>query len=286
MIEVVRPGPLATVQDAGRPGYGALGVPRSGAFDRRAAALANRLVGNRADAALLEITLGGLTVRLHRAATLALTGAACPGEFDWGTPVSLPAGAVVRLGTPATGMRSYLSVRGGIDVPVFLGSRSCDRRSGLGPEPLAAGDRLPIGSGTGQSSDAVSASPAVPDPPVAALDVLPGPRRDWFVADALEVLTTAPWLVRPESDRVGVRLAGPELRRARGGELPSEAARPGAIQVPAAGRPVLFGPDCPTIGGYPVLAVLTEAARDAAGQLRPGDTIGFRLVRGRPLGAR
>jgi allophanate hydrolase subunit 2 len=106
VIEIVRPGPLATVQDLGRPGHAALGVPSSGAFDRAALRLANRLVGNPDGAAALEITLGGLELRLHRPATIALTGAVCPGAPDWDAAVSVPGGTVVWLGTPASGLRS------------------------------------------------------------------------------------------------------------------------------------------------------------------------------------
>src|SRR5436305_16123 len=132
MIEVLAGGPLSTVQDLGRPGYAALGVPRSGAFDRAGLALANRLVGNPAAAAGIEVTLGGLHIRLLDPATIAFTGAGCQGAPDWGAAVSLPAGAEIRLGTPARGVRSYLAVRGGVAAQPVLGSRSTDTLSGLG----------------------------------------------------------------------------------------------------------------------------------------------------------
>lgn len=267
MIEVLAPGPRTTVQDLGRPGYAALGVPRSGAFDRAALALANRLVGNEDAAAGLEITFGGLSVRCRRPATVALTGAPCPG-LDAGVAVSLPAGAEIRLGRPAAGLRSYLAVRGGIDVPAVLGSRSTDTLSGLGPAPVRAGDVLPVGSSAGQISGASAAPPAG-----VALAVRFGPRDDWFTAPARALLVDAEWTVRPESDRIGLRLDGPRLERAVAGELPSEPTRPGAIQVPPDGRPIVFGPDAPVTGGYPVIAVLLDLA--AAAQLRPGDRVRF-----------
>jgi biotin-dependent carboxylase-like uncharacterized protein len=275
VIEVLAPGPLATVQDRGRAGWAALGVPRSGAFDRAAAGLANRLVGNPAGAALLELTFGGLAVRIHDAATIAFTGALCPGA-DWGVAVTVPPGAEVRLGRPGAGVRSYLAVRGGIAVEPVLGSRSTDRLSGLGPAPLRPGAWLPIGpEPDGPPSGAVAAGPARP----AALRIVAGPREDWFAPNALDLLCSTAWTVRTESDRIGVRLDGPALPRSRTEELPSEPTLPGAVQVPADGRPILFGPDAPVTGGYPVLAVVLDADLDAAAQLRPGDELRLRRVR-------
>jgi biotin-dependent carboxylase-like uncharacterized protein len=272
MIEIVAAGPLTTVQDAGRVGWAALGVPRSGAFDRAAAGLANRLVGNAADAAVLEATLGGLVVRALEAVTVAVTGAPCPGA-DLGVARSLPAGSTLSLGTPRTGLRSYLAVRGGIAVEPVLASRSTDLLSGLGPPPLRAGDQLPVG-------------PAPRDPPsdaIAALRVLTGPfrvavapRADWFTPAALPLLTDTVWTVRSDSDRIGVRLDGPPLPRSRDGELPSEPVLPGALQVPPDGRPILLGPDAPVTGGYPVIGVVAEADLDRAAQLRPGDELRLR----------
>jgi biotin-dependent carboxylase-like uncharacterized protein len=273
VIEIVEPGPLATVQDLGRTGWAALGVPRSGAFDRAAATLANRLVGNPDGAATLELTFGGLVLRAGAAMTVALAGAVCPG-LDWGTPVTLRAGAVVRLGAPHSGLRSYLAVRGGVAVDAVLGSCSTDLLSGLGPAPLRAGDQLAIGP---PPHAAPSGTSAAPPAPVAELSALAGPRANWFAADALARLADERWVVRGESDRVGVRLDGAPLPRRRDGELPSEPTLPGAVQVPADGRPIVFGPDAPVTGGYPVVAVLTDAALDAAAQLRPGDAVRFRL---------
>lgn len=271
MIEIVAPGPFCTVQDGGRPGQAALGIARSGAFDRAALHLANRLVGNPPDAAALEITFGGVELVVLDAATLALTGAPCPG-LDPAVAVSLPAGARVRLGRPSTGLRSYLAVRGGFAPPSVLGSRSTDTLSGLGPAPIRAGERLPVGP---EPAGAVAGSAAVPAVHPHVLRALAGPRADWFGSGALRELAESAWTVRPESDRVGVRLAGPALERARAGELPSEATRPGALQVPPDGRPILLGPDAPVTGGYPVIAVVRTADLDAVAQLRPGDTVRF-----------
>ncbi len=273
MIEVLAPGPLTTVQDLGRPGYAALGVPRSGGFDRGALQLANRLVGNRDGAAVLETTLGGLALRFVEAATVACTGAPCPGAPDWGSALTLPAGAEIRLGAPLAGLRSYLAVRGGFAIAAVLGSCSTDTLSRLGPPVVQAGDRLQVGPPEGEVSGQASSA----DLTAAVLPVRFGPRDDWFTAAARRALVETEWTVRSDSDRVGVRLDGPRLERDREGELPSEAVLPGALQVPPDGRPILFGPDAPVTGGYPVIAVVT--ALDRAAQLRPGDHLTFRARR-------
>lgn len=270
VLEVLAPGPLTTVQDGGRTGYAQLGVPRSGAFDRRALRAANRLVGNRPESAALEVTLGGLEIRLHHAATLAMTGAPCAG-LDYGTAVSLAAGTVVRLGRPRAGLRSYLAVRGAIGLPPVLGSCSTDTLSGLGPAALRAGDRLPVGP---QPPHPVNGALVPASAAVTRLRAVLGPREDWFAPDAPAALA-GPWTVRADSDRIGVRLDGPPLRRARAGELPSEPTLPGALQVPPDGRPILLGPDAPVTGGYPVIAVLCTGELSAAAQLRPGDPVRF-----------
>jgi biotin-dependent carboxylase-like uncharacterized protein len=271
MIEIVQPGPLTTVQDGGRLGFADLGVARSGAFDRGARRAANRLVGNAPDAAVLEVTLGGLAFRALDAATVALTGAACPG-LDSGAPVTLAAGTAITLRAPADGLRSYLAVRGGFAVTAVLGSRSTDTLSGLGPAPLRAGERLSIGRDVSAdvAGDAISRHllPAV-------FRVVAGPRNDWFAADAIDTLMRAQWTVRPDSNRIGVRLDGPGLRRIRDDELPSEPTLPGALQVPPDGRPILLGPDAPVTGGYPVIAVVRDDDLDAAAQVRPGQPVRF-----------
>ena len=271
MITILSCGASATVQDLGRPGYAALGVPRSGAFDRGALALANRLVGNPPDAACLELTLGA-RLRVDAAATVALTGAPCPG-LDWGTPVTLAAGSTLALGVPALGLRSYLAVRGGVNSDPVLSSRSTDTLSGLGPAPLAAGDVLAIGP---QPAAPPSGTPAVPAAPFRGpLRILPGPREDWFTAGARALLVESIWTVRPDSNRLGLRLDGPALARAISRELPSEPTVPGALQVPPDGRPILFGPDAPVTGGYPVIAVIRDADLNRAAQLRPGEVVRF-----------
>jgi biotin-dependent carboxylase-like uncharacterized protein len=283
VLTVLTTGPLTTVQDRGRAGWASIGVTRSGAADRFAAALANRLVGNDAAAAVLEVTAGGLQVRAGRTLLAAVTGAPAPVSVDgrpapFDAPLTLHPGQVLALGMPPVGLRSYLAVRGGIGVPPVLGSRSTDTLSGLGPAPLRPGDELPVG-------DLAAEEPVVDVAPVAApsarpvLRVLPGPRRDWLSPAAWTALTSEDWTVSADSDRVGLRLAGPSLARARTDELPSEGLVPGAVQVPPDGAPVLFLADHPVTGGYPVLAVVATADLPTAAQLRPGDPVRFRPAR-------
>lgn len=281
-LEVVTPGPLTTVQDLGRPGYAALGVGVSGAADRASLRLANRLVGNAEGAAALELTLGGLRVRAGDATVVvALTGAPCPVKAGgraagMDSPITVRPGEVVAVGTPASGIRTYLAVRGGVAVPPVLGARSTDMLSGLGPEPIRAGSILPIGNET-------TGFPLVDQAFVhrpagdAVLRVVPGPRVDWFAADALRTLCAEPYAVTAESNRIGVRLDGPELQRTESAELPPEGMVRGALQVPPQGRPVLLLADHPVTGGYPVIAVVVDEDVDRAGQVRPGERVRFRL---------
>lgn len=283
MLTVLATGPLATTQDRGRPGFASIGVTRSGAADPVAAGLANRLVGNDPAAATVEVTAGGLRVRAERTLLAAVTGAPAPvtvggraAPFD--APLTLRPGEVLALGLPPVGLRSYVAVRGGIDVPAVLGSRSTDMLSGLGPPPLVAGDRLRVG-GLAAEEPIVDVAPVRPPTSRPALRVLPGPRRDWLDPAAWTELTSGEWTVSADSNRVGLRLAGPSLGRARRGELPSEGLVPGAVQVPPDGAPVLFLADHPVTGGYPVLAVVTTADLPAAAQLRPGDAVLFRPQR-------
>ncbi|RKS68674.1 biotin-dependent carboxylase-like uncharacterized protein [Actinomadura pelletieri DSM 43383] len=282
MIEVVRPGPLATVQDLGRPGRAQFGVPRSGAADEPALRLANRLVGNSEGAAGVELTLGGAALRFHRHAWIAVTGAPVPLRVDgrpygMSAPCHVAAGALVEFGTPTSGLRSYLAVRGGVTVDEVLGSRSTDLLSGLGPAPLSSGDRLPVGDTKGLGDITVDVAPVPPLPETPLLRILPGPRDDWFSEDALTTLTTASYVVSPDSNRIGVRLDGPPLTRARGGELGSEGMVTGSLQVPPSGTPIIFLADHPTTGGYPVIAVLTSSSLSHAAQLRPGQHLRFHL---------
>ena len=281
-LEIVATGPMTTVQDTGRFGHSALGVGRSGAADARSYALANRLLANPPGAAALEATLGGLRVRARGPVTVAVTGAEAPVRVDGrgasaNEVLHLPDGAELALGTPARGLRSYLAVRGGVAVPPVLGSRSTDVLAGLGPDIPGPGDLLPVGPPPEgfPHLDHVPAGPVGGDE--VALRVEPGPRDDWFTGEALAALLSGAYEVTPRSDRVGARLAGPALERARDGELPSEGMVAGSLQVPPGGEPVLFLADHPVTGGYPVIAVVRSADLPEAAQARPGTRIRFVL---------
>jgi biotin-dependent carboxylase-like uncharacterized protein len=280
-LTVVDAGPLTTVQDRGRRGYAHLGVPRAGAVDGAAAGYANRLVGNAEHCAVLETTLGGVALRVDASVAVAVAGAPAPVAVDgrprpFAEPVLMRAGQTLVVGAATSGLRSYLAFSGGVAAEPVLGSRSTDTLSGLGPPALSAGDRLRLGRPVGHAH-AVDVPLVLRHPDTVRLRLLPGPRLDWFVADTLGTLTSQTYTVSPHSNRVGVRLAGKPLTRARREELPSEGLVLGAVQVPASGRPLVFLNDHPTTGGYPVVGVVAPADLAVCAQLRPGTAVRFVL---------
>lgn len=281
-VRVLATGPQVLVQDLGRPGYAQLGVPPSGALDSPALRLANRLVGNSEQAAGLELLLGGLQLRAESSCTVAVTGPTVPvaasgRAADTHTPVYLPPGGELVIGTPATGLRNYVAFSGGIAAPRELGSAATDVLSGIGPPPVRAGDVLPLGSGSlpPPTGDAV---PVAGVPSELLVPLTPGPRDDWFT-DLAAQLAGAVWRVSQRCNRIGLRADGPALRRAAGyrDELPSEAVLTGAVQVPPDGRPLIFLADHPTTGGYPVVGVVDTATLPALAQARPGTLLRLRL---------
>lgn len=285
-LHILATGPQCTVQDAGRPGWFSDGVGAAGAADRRSYALANRLVGNDDGAAAFECLLGGLEFRADRPVTVAVTGAPAPITVD-DTPygrasvIDLAAGQVLRLGLAGAGLRTYVAVRGGLAVDAVLGSRSYDTLSGVGPAPVSVGDEVPIGpSPAGWPIIAVAPVASMATQPVTARITF-GPRDDWF--DNPADLLAGWWEVSDRSDRVGARLIRPQrfpsLRRRDDAELPSEGIPLGAIQVPPSGEPVIFLPDHPITGGYPVVAVVADSDIDAVAQARPGQHIKFIAAR-------
>lgn len=275
-LTILEPGPLATIQDDGRIGQASLGIPTSGACDRTSYALANRLVGNSPGAAAIEVTFGGLVLHAETDLVVAITGAPCPG-VPLNAPTMLKAGEVLHFGPPRTGLRTYVAVRGGIAVPPVLGSRSTDLLSDLGPAPLTAGQTLPIGCDYGPMPGVDLAPVADPPGDEVVVRVTPGPRRDWFTDAGWESFTTQSYVVSSNSNRVGVRLEGTPLERAREGELASEGMALGAIQIPPSGLPVIFLTDHPVTGGYPVIAYVTTPDIPDCAQLRPGQPLRFTL---------
>ena len=282
----------ALFQDLGRFGQTGQGVSGSGALDRGAFNAANRIVGNPHNTPCLELTLGGFSFRAASRTVIGLTGAPCPvtietaeGRFTAQTyaPIPLEAGDTVTLGQPPKGMRCYLAVRGGFDVEPVLGSCATDTLAVVGPEPVTAGTILPLKTETNEfSSVAIDEVPAFEPPAmgeVVTLDVVLGPRTDWFTQKGVETLTSQLWQVTPQSNRVGIRLAGEvPVERRDSAELPSEGTATGAIQIPHSGQPVLFLADHPLTGGYPVIGAVAEYHLDLAGQIPVNAKIQFRPI--------
>lgn len=290
-ITVIQPGLQLLIQDGGRPGHAAEGVTASGAADRASHDAANDAVGNDRESATLEIALGGAEIRFDIDAVIAVTGADAPATIvnevletetlvAPGAPTAIAAGNALRFGFATHGVRTYLAVRGGWMGKKTLGSRATDTLSSLGPAPLRSGAR--VGIAPARPHDAVTAVVATPTAladatDVVTIDVVFGPRDDWFDASAREHLTTTEWRVSATSDRVGLRLEGATpLRRTNAAELPSEGVVRGAIQVPANGQPVIFQADHPVTGGYPVIAVVVPQHRDRLAQVPAGTTLRFR----------
>jgi biotin-dependent carboxylase-like uncharacterized protein len=284
----VAPGPSTLVEDLGRPGREHWGVAPSGAFDRAAHARAQRLVGNAETAAGLEVLMGGLECVAETDLVVAVAGAACPVEVGGrpeGSDVALyvPAGRVLVLRTAPAGLRAYVAVRGGLAVPPVLGSRSRDVGGRIGPEPLAAGQVLPVGDdATGQPLYEPAPSPHRPPDPDPAVELVPGPHDDLLDDAGWRALEAARWVVGERSDRMGVRLAaeplpGGSLRQGRvPGGLPSFPVMTGSVQLTPSAELVVLGPDAGVTGGYAVLGVVGPGDLDALAQCRPGDVVRLR----------
>jgi biotin-dependent carboxylase-like uncharacterized protein len=282
IIHVVKPGLQTTVQDLGRWGHQALGVPVAGPMDTFSHRLANLLVGNPPDAATLEITLIGPELEFGTDTVMAICGA----DFDItangqpvGAGVSRPVKPGTRLvfGRRRTGARAYLAVAGGLQTPRVLGSRAThvvSKMGGVDGRALVAGDCLPITTSEPRPVRRASGL-TLPASGRARLRVIPGPQADWFEPAAMTTLTTVSFRVSPRSNRMGFRLEGPPLTRRRQGEPISEPLAFGALQVPAAGEPILLMADRQTAGGYPKIASVIAADLPIAGQLAPGDFIEF-----------
>ncbi|MDH6169293.1 biotin-dependent carboxylase-like uncharacterized protein [Variovorax boronicumulans] len=281
MIVVQKPGLLASVQDLGRHGHRQLGICPGGALDVLALTLANRLVGNSDGAAGLELTMGGCELRFETDTRIALGGDDFGAQLDgvplwpcWSVPVA--AGQVLKLmganaaGAKKAGLRSWLGVAGGIAVAPVLGSRSTDLKAGFGGHEgraLRKGDKLPLGASRldaaqrarkpfglrGPGWGAEEADGAI------ALRVLPGPEFEQFTLAAREVLWGERWRITSQSNRMGSRLAGTELKRKRAGDMLSSGVIPGTIQVPPSGQPIILMGDAQTTGGYPRIGVVIRA---------------------------
>jgi antagonist of KipI len=281
VIKVLSPGRWTTIQDRGRPDLERFGIPPGGAADWFAAAVANRLVGNGSDAALLECTASGPALRFDADYLIAVTGGQCAETAGW-QPLAVARGSTLSLGSIAPGLRAYVAIRGGIDVPLVLGSRSYCQRGAFGGgfgRPLADDDRLPVG-GTFEADPHPGPWPAAHRPPIGGpweVRVIAGPQRAGFEARALERLTATACLVTPHLDRMGIRLQSPGLRL-RADEVLTTPVTAGALQVTPSGELIALLVDHQTTGGYPVLATVITADLPLLAQVRPGETVRFREV--------
>jgi len=281
MIVVQKPGLLASVQDLGRHGHRQLGICPGGALDVLALTLANRLVGNVDGAAGLELTMGGCEVRFETDTRIALAGDDFGAQLDgvplwpcWSVPVA--AGQVLKLsganaaGAKKAGLRSWLAIAGGIDVVPVLGSRSTDLKAGFGGHEgraLRKGDKLPLGASRLDAAQRARKPFGLRGPDwgpeeadgAIALRVLPGPELEQFTLAAREVLWGERWRITSQSNRMGSRLAGTELKRKRAGDMLSSGVIPGTIQVPPSGQPIILMGDAQTTGGYPRIGVVIRA---------------------------
>jgi len=289
-ITVVKPGWLTTVQDLGRYGYQQYGMPVSGTMDRRSFVLANRLLGNRDDAAALEITLKGPELLFEQDAIVAITGADLSpsvngSEIPLWISLSVKAGQSLSFGARCSGARCYLAVAGGINVPIVLGSRSthiASKTGGLKGRALMAGDVLAGGLPLPHQRQTIGRSwpkrLRSTYSPCQQFRILPGPQRDAFTVSAMEVLTSHAYRLSSQSDRMGYRLEGPSLALVGQAGYISDGTAMGTLQVPQNGQPILLMADRQTTGGYPKIAVVITADLPLAGQLLPGDEIQFAIT--------
>ncbi|PKE33213.1 hypothetical protein CWS43_04865 [Rahnella sp. AA] len=280
MLKVLRAGMFTTVQDPGRSGYRQQGVSQSGALDTPALRIANLLVGNDESAAGLEITLGQFSAQFHREGWIALTGAGCHAQLDgkdiWtGWRYAVKPGQVLTLKTPVRGMRSYLAVSGGIDVPEVMGSRSTDlkaRFGGFHGRQLQDGDELPTGEAYNPPQNPGGIKQLLFGNRIRAL---PGPEYQEFSEQSRDEFWRAAWQLSPQSNRMGYRLHGHVLKRETDRELLSHGLLPGVVQVPHGGQPIVLMADAQTTGGYPRIACVIEADLYNLAQIRLGEPIHF-----------
>ena len=286
MIRVLDPGPQTTVQDAGRRGQLRYGIPPSGPVDARSFTIANRLVGNADADAGLEFTLIGPRLRAEAPCAVAVTGADSPVTVNdapaaaW-TTLALRAGDVVKVGPARAGVRGYVAVGGGIDVPPVLGSRATylrGRLGGLEGRALRRDDVLRLGAAARVRVRAVAAR-AIPDwraEPL--LRVVLGPQADRFTDEGIAAFLGGTYEVLPQSDRMGARLSGPHIAHARGHDIISDGIAPGAVQVPGDGQPIVLLVDRQSTGGYTKIATVCSFDIPRVGQAKPGQRVRFSAV--------
>ena len=286
-ITVLSPGVLTTVQDRGRFGYQQYGISACGVMDPHSAALANILVGNPEDEAVLEFTLMGPHLKFHRDIAVAMTGADLSPTLD-GIPmpmyqaVHVFAGQILRCLVPKTGCRAYLAFAGGLDIPVVMGSRSTDRKAHLGGvegRPLKKWDEIAFRNPFIPDRMEIRSLPREFAPrSLYPLRVILGPQEDAFTEEGMKTFLSGTYTVTQESDRMGCRLKGPAISHIGDGNIISDGIAFGAIQVPAQGQPIIMLADRQTVGGYAKIANVITADFRLLAQLKPGDRVCFQPV--------
>ncbi len=279
-LRIMDCGPGTTVQDRGRFGLRRFGVSTSGVMDFESAALANALTGNPPDTACVEFQMAGgrLTVE-NGHAIVALSGPGCVLRIG-GQPVTdgcssrCESGDVIEVGPVRGGVYAYLSIGGGFDLPESMGSMSVHRRSGIGGRALAPGDMLPARAPERGTLSRTTPSTA----PTGPIRLVPGPQHDHFAAEALELLSGSPFVVRPDSDRMAYRLDGPPLLHEGDANIVSDGVLAGSIQVPGDGIATILLRDCQTTGGYPKIATVISADLGRLAQVAPGGLVRFASV--------
>jgi len=282
-IHVLHPGMLTTVQDLGRHGYTHLGISPAGAADSLSFRIANLLVGNDENAPALEMTLVGATLHFDSPAVVAVTGSACALELDGAprehsAPLHIRAGSTLKCGPLTTSARAYLTVQGGIDVPLLMGSASTFLPAcfgGLHGRRLQKGDVLSIGT-------KIASKPRKAHKPLtidfSTLRITRGPQSDWFDDAAFSTLFSTPFTVSDHSGRTGLRLSGEKIVPRHTVQLLTDGIPLGAIQIPSDGQPIILFVDQQTTGGYPKIANVIAADLPRVGQLRPRDIVRFSEV--------
>ena len=301
MIRVLKPGLLTTVQDLGRPGYQQYGIVVGGALDTFAARVANLVVGNEENDAVLEMAQTGPDLQFTQDTLVAWTGGDLEAKIG-GQPlprdraVRVVAGEIISFGVARSGLRAWLAIAGGIDVPLVMGSRTTYRRAGLGGHkgrPLVADDELktlparerPVAvlaalAASGKRATAWSVRPETmgKPAPAGAVRAMTGPEWDWFTDDAQRDFFAADWEATREADRMGVRLQGPPLALVKPREMISSAVNAGVVQVPSAGQPIVLLPSRQSVGGYPRLVAVATVDLGRFTQLRPGAKVRFEKI--------
>lgn len=298
---VLKGGAFTTVQDLGRAGFQRYGVAVGGAVDAFAARVANMLVGNEENAAVLEMTLHGPELRFDEETLVGWCGGGFTAHVDGeelpkDRPVRISAGAIVEFGGTKAGARAWLALAGGVEVPLVLGSRSTYRRAGIGGHrgrTLIAGDQLPCGrpSAWAEAILATLRNSARRAPtwsvrpetlgkaqPEGKVRAVRGPEWDWFGGEAQHRIFAHEYSVTKDADRMGVRLTGPALATAKPREMISDAVNTGVVQVPPSGQPIVLLTSRQTIGGYPRLAAVATVDAGRLAQWKPGGKVRFEEI--------